>query len=63
VHGSELQADTNVRAVCRFSAVFRWKPEILLSLIYRSDKASAARTLKSGIMFSNYASLHSGDLQ
>lgn len=29
-------ATRDVRAVRRFSAVFRWNPEILLSLIYRS---------------------------
>src|SRR6187402_1595644 len=29
----------------RFSAVFRWNPETLLSLIYRSYEASAARML------------------
>jgi len=30
-------AAPHLRAVRRFSGVFRWNPEILRSLIYRSD--------------------------
>jgi len=42
-------AASHLRAVRRFSAVFRWNPDILLCLIYRSDEASVTRILKSGI--------------